>query len=30
MANDTWKLEAEKVKQIVERDRQQYLDWLNS
>jgi replication-associated recombination protein RarA len=30
MKNDTWKMDAEEVKRIRERDRQQYLDWLNS
>ena len=30
MANDTWKMNAEKATKIRERDRKQYLDWLNS
>ena len=30
MKNDTWKMDAEEVKKIRERDRRQYLNWLNS
>ncbi len=30
MKNDTWKMDAEEVEKIRERDRQQYLNWLNS
>lgn len=30
MQNPTWKMDAGEVKKIRERDRQQYLDWLNS
>ncbi len=30
MANDTWKMDVEEVKKIRERDRRQYLNWLNN
>ncbi len=29
MKNDTWKMDAEEVKKIRAKDRQQYLNWLN-